>query len=68
LDIWKSDDLNSKAIFLPHGKYVVCGYGRFGKALQKKFEKHGLDYVFIDEKRLANREMIESGKFFKSKS
>jgi len=64
--IYQNSDLNSKTIFLPHGKYVVCGYGRFGKALQKKFEKHGLDYVFIDEKRLANREMIESGKFLRA--
>jgi len=64
--IYQNSDLNSKTIFLPHGKYVVCGYGRFGKALQKKFEKHGLDYVFIDEKRLANREMIERGRFLRA--
>jgi len=64
--IYGNSDLNSKTIFLPHGKYIVCGYGRFGKALQKKFEKHGLDYVFIDEKRLANREMIESGRFLRA--
>lgn len=64
--IYQNSDLNSKAIFLPHGKYIVCGYGRFGKALQEKFEKHGLDYIFIDEKRLASRDMIESGKFLRA--
>jgi len=64
--IYKNSDLNSKTIFLPHGKYIVCGYGRFGKALQKKFEKYNFDYVFIDEKRIASRDMIESGRFIRA--
>jgi Trk K+ transport system NAD-binding subunit len=64
--IYQNSDLMNKALFLPKGKYIVCGYGRFGKALQEKFEKHGLDYVFIDEKRLASREMIESGRFLRA--
>ncbi len=61
--IYQNSDLMNKAMFLPKGKYIVCGYGRLGQAIQDKFEKHGLDYVFIDEKRLASREMIESGRF-----
>ncbi len=64
--IYKNSDLNSKTIFLPHGKYIVCGYGRFGKALQSKFEKHNLDYVFIDEKRVASRNLIEDGRFLRA--
>lgn len=64
--IYRNSDLNSKTIFLPKGKYIVCGYGRFGKALKGKFEKHNLDYVFIDEKVLAGRDMIESGRFIRA--
>ena len=61
--IYQNSDLMNKATFLPKGKYIICGYGRFGQALEEKFKKHDLDYVFIDEKRLAPRDMIESGKF-----
>jgi len=64
--IYQNSDLMDKAMFLPKGKYIVCGYGRFGKLLQQKFDKHNLDSVFIDEKRLANREMMESGKFIRA--
>jgi Trk K+ transport system NAD-binding subunit len=64
--IYQNSDLMDKAMFLPKGKYIVCGYGRFGKLLQEKFDKHNLDSVFIDEKRLANREMMESGKFIRA--
>lgn len=64
--IYQNSDLMDKAIFLPHGRYIVCGYGRFGKALQDKFEKNGLDYVFIDEKKIASHDMIESGRFLRA--
>jgi len=64
--IYQNSDLMNKATFLPKGKYIICGYGRFGQALEKKFKKHDLDYVFIDEKRLAHRDMIESGKFIRA--
>jgi len=63
--IYKNGDLSSTVCNLPHGKYVVCGYGRLGKALQKKFDVCGIEYVFIDEKRTANREMVKSGKFIR---
>jgi len=62
--IYKNGDLNSTVCNLPHGKYVVCGYGRLGKALQKKFAC-GIEYVFIDEKRTANREMVKRGEFIR---
>jgi len=64
--IYQNSDLMNKAAFLPKGKYIICGYGRFGKALEEKFKKHDIDYVFIDEKRLAHRDMIESGKFVRA--
>ncbi len=64
--IYENSDLMNQAMFLPKGKYIVCGYGRFGKLLQEKFEKHNLESIFIDEKRLASREMIESGRFIRA--
>ncbi len=64
--IYENSDLMNRAMFLPKGKYIVCGYGRFGKLLQDKFEKHNLESVFIDEKRVASIEMIESGKFIRA--
>ncbi len=64
--IYENSDLMNRAMFLPKGKYIVCGYGRFGKLLQDKFEKHNLESVFIDEKRVANINMIENGKFIRA--
>jgi len=63
--IYKNGDLNSTVCNLPHGKYVVCGYGRLGKELQMKFDACNIEYVFIDEKRTANREMVKSGQFIR---
>ena len=63
--IYGNSDLSDEALFLPEGKYIVCGYGRFGKALQEKFEKNGIDYVFIDEKRVAPKMMIENETFIR---
>lgn len=31
-----------------HGRWIICGYGRLGKALQKRFEQHGLRTVIIE--------------------
>jgi Trk K+ transport system NAD-binding subunit len=64
--IYGNSDLSDKALFLPHGKYIVCGYGRFGKALQEKFEKNGIDYVFIDEKKVAPKKMIDNETFIRA--
>ena len=62
--IYQNADLNSKVCTLPPaGKYIVCGYGRLGKELQRKFDKHNIEYVFIDEKRTASREMIQNHQF-----
>lgn len=32
----------------PAGKWVVCGYGRFGREVVKAFHTHGLDVTIID--------------------
>ncbi len=64
--IYQNSDLTDIALFLPRGRYIICGYGRFGKALQEKLEKHGIDYVFIDERHLGKREMIENETFLRA--
>jgi Trk K+ transport system NAD-binding subunit len=64
--IYHNSNLMDEALFLPEGKYIICGYGRLGKALQEKFDKHNIDYVFIDDKRRADREMTDRGKFLKA--
>ena len=61
--IYQNADLTSKVCTLPQGKYIICGYGRLGKELQKKFDKHNIEYVFIDEKRTASREMIHNNQY-----
>jgi len=33
---------------LPHGKYIICGYGRMGHALEYWLKKAGIETVFID--------------------
>ena len=64
--IYGNSDLSEEPLYLPEGKYVICGYGRFGKALQTKFNKYGIEHVFIDAKRLANHKMIEEGSFIRA--
>ena len=32
----------------PRGKWVVCGYGRFGREVVRAFHAHGLDVTVID--------------------
>jgi len=64
--IYGNSDLSDEALFLPDGKYIICGYGRFGKALQKKFEENDISYVFIDGKRVAPKKMIENETFIRA--
>lgn len=33
---------------IPEGRFVIFGYGRMGKALEKGLQKSGVEYVFID--------------------
>ena len=30
------------------GRWIICGYGRLGKAIQRRFEQHGLETVIIE--------------------
>lgn len=64
--IYKNADLTDEASFLPQGKYIICGYGRLGKALQEKFDKHDIEYVIIDEHLMGTREMIENKTFIRA--
>ncbi len=32
----------------PHGRWLLCGYGRFGKALYKRFRQEGIETVVIE--------------------
>jgi len=33
----------------PRGKWIVCGYGRFGKAVSRHLDKEGNELVVVDE-------------------
>ncbi|WP_456432702.1 potassium channel family protein [Nitratifractor sp.] len=35
---------------LPRGKYIICGYGRMGHALEKALKKAQIPYTYIDLK------------------
>jgi len=37
-----------KRDLLPHGRYIVCGYGRMGKAIEKGLKKAGVEYIMYD--------------------
>lgn len=39
--VWASPHQNTE------GKWVICGYGRFGKALEEKFKTHNIPHTFI---------------------
>lgn len=32
----------------PRGHWIICGYGRFGQAIARRFDAEGLDYSIID--------------------
>jgi voltage-gated potassium channel len=48
---------------LPHGKYIICGYGRMGQALERALKKAGLPYVYIDIKSTDYKEEKQSAVF-----
>ena len=33
---------------LPHGKYIICGYGRMGQALEDGLVRAGIEYLLYD--------------------
>jgi Trk K+ transport system NAD-binding subunit len=64
--VYKNADLASEASFLPQGRYIICGYGRLGKVIKEKLDKHGMDYVIIDEKGIGTKEMIKNETFIRA--
>ena len=33
---------------LPHGRYIICGYGHMGKAIEEGLQKAGIEYILYD--------------------
>ena len=64
--IYKNADLTDEASLLPNGRYIICGYGRLGKLLQEKLDKHGMDYMIIDEHVIPSQTMIENETFIRA--
>ena len=64
--IYKNSDLADEASFLPQGRYIICGYGRLGKVIKEKLDKHGMDYVIIDERGIGTRKMIKNETFIRA--
>jgi len=64
--IYKNSDLANEASFLPQGRYIICGYGRLGKVIKEKLDKHGMDYIIIDEKGIGSKEMIRNETFIRA--
>lgn len=46
--LYQIDDLDAHPMTLPHGKYIVCGYGRMGHSLYEVLNKNGIETVFLD--------------------
>lgn len=46
--LYQIDDLDAHPMTLPHGKYVVCGFGRMGHSLYNVLNKNGVEAVFLD--------------------
>ncbi len=39
-----------KPLYPPRGTWILCGYGRFGKAVHQKLEAEGVSTIIIEEK------------------
>jgi Trk K+ transport system NAD-binding subunit len=61
--IYQNYDLTHEATFLPQGKYIICGYGRMGKAIKEKLDFHGIESMVIDEHALPTQEMQDNSTF-----
>jgi len=40
--------LSSQDLLPKQGKYIICGYGRMGKAIRIALKRAGIDYLFIE--------------------
>ncbi len=48
---------------LPKGKFVICGYGRMGHALERALKKAGMPYTYVDIKSTIYKEEKQSAVF-----
>ncbi len=48
---------------LPRGKYIICGYGRMGHALERALKKAGVPYSYIDIRSNEYKETKDSAVF-----
>lgn len=39
---------------LPKGRWILCGYGRLGKAINEKLERDGIELIIVDEDPIAS--------------
>jgi Trk K+ transport system NAD-binding subunit len=53
--LYGSDKLTINTPNLPHGKYIVCGFGRMGKILFKILKENNIDATFIEPSKKALR-------------
>ncbi len=49
-----------KREILPKGKYIICGYGRMGQALEEGLKRAGIPYTLIDIKSSVYKERKQS--------
>ena len=56
-------DLYTEYKPLPRGKYIICGYGRMGKALRESLKKANLECSYIDLKSSAHKAKKNSAIF-----
>ena len=48
---------------LPKGKFIICGYGRMGHALERALKKAGIPYAYVDIKSTIYKEEKQSAVF-----
>ena len=48
---------------LPKGKFIICGYGRMGHALERALKKAGIPYSYVDIKSTIYKEQKQSAVF-----
>jgi Trk K+ transport system NAD-binding subunit len=57
--IYQIGKLNDPLPTLPQGRYIICGYGRFGQEIYKVFKKNNIEAVFIEIKEPTKKDNIE---------
>ena len=65
LEQWIYDEplsLSHRDMLPLEGKYIVCGYGRMGKAIRIALKRAGIEYVFIEANSKKVRQMKKNDK------